>query len=62
MCGNRAGALTILLDERGAWNHASELQGEERPTFLVRSLQEVQRVLETELELQPPAAPPQPLD
>jgi hypothetical protein len=61
VCGNRAGALTILLDEKSQWGSPEELQGEERPHFIARSLHEVQQVLAERLELLPPTRPPQPL-
>ncbi|EFN52132.1 hypothetical protein CHLNCDRAFT_27049, partial [Chlorella variabilis] len=61
VCGNRAGAVTILLDEERRWGSVMELQGEERPHFIARSLGEVQQVLEHHVELLPPAVPPQPL-
>lgn len=61
VCGNRAGALTILLDEHRRWDSAEALQGEERPHFLARSLAEVQAVLEQQVQLLPPPRPPQPL-
>ena len=61
VCGNRAGALTILLDEKSQWSSPEELHGEERPHFIARSLQEVQQVLAEQLELLPPTRPPQPL-
>ena len=61
VCGNRAGAVTILLDEQGRWGHGEALQGEEQPHFIVRSLREVQQVLEQQLQLLPPPRPPQPL-
>lgn len=56
------GALTILLDERHEFGSAEDLEGEERPHFVVRSLAEVQAVLERHVRLVPPAQPPQPLD
>lgn len=62
VCGNRAGALTILLDEARQWGGVEELPGEERPTFIARSLHEVKQVLEQQLQLVPPEVPPQPLD
>lgn len=62
VCGNRAGALTILLDEDKRWGAAEELQGEERPHFLARTLADVQRVLAEQVQLLPPQHPPQPLD
>ncbi|KAI3426065.1 hypothetical protein D9Q98_008033 [Chlorella vulgaris] len=61
VCGNRAGALTILLDEERRWDSAEQLQGEERPHFIARTLQDVQQLLEQQVELVPPAAEPQPL-
>ena len=62
VCGNRAGALTILLDEHHRWPAADALAGEERPHYLARSLHEVKEVLQQEVRLIPPTAPPQPLD
>lgn len=62
VCGNRAGALTILLDEHHRWPAADALEGEERPHFLARSLHEVKEVLQQGVRLIPPTVPPQPLD
>lgn len=56
------GALTILLDEKHEFGSAADLAGEERPHFVVRSLAEVQAVLEQHVRLEPPLSPPQPLD
>eukprot|EP00887_Chlorella_sp_A99_P002692 scaffold6.g2692.t1 len=61
VCGNRAGALTILLDEQRRWPSADALAGEERPDFIARSLQEVRELLEAHVQLLPPERPPQPL-
>ncbi len=62
VCGNRAGALTILLDEHHRWPAADALQGEERPHFIARSLHEVKEVLQHEVRLIPSTSQPQPLD
>lgn len=62
VCGNRAGALTILLDQEGRWGAPEELPGEERPHWIARSLADVQAVLSERVELLPPPRPPQPLD
>jgi hypothetical protein len=61
VCGNRAGALTILLDEQQRWEAPEQLQGEERPHFIARTLREVQDILQKAVELVPPSAAPQPL-
>lgn len=61
VCGNRAGAVTILLDEQRRWGSPKELPEEQRPHFIAASLREVQQVLQHELAMVPPAAPPQPL-
>ena len=55
VAGNRAGAVTVLLDMLGHYT-GQELQGEERPHFLVTSLHELRELMSTELELRPPAA------
>ncbi|KAF5834840.1 HAD-like domain-containing protein [Dunaliella salina] len=58
VCGNRAGALTVLLDYNGMHNYEEQdLQGELRPTFLVRSLPELQDLLRKEFQLVPPPNP-----
>lgn len=45
VCGNRAGAATVLLDFYGHHASVDELQGEERPDFLVKSLHQVTELL-----------------
>lgn len=52
VCGNRAGALTCLLDESDRYDLAS-LPPEQQPNFKVKSLHEVQSLLESSLELRP---------
>eukprot|EP01024_Parvocaulis_polyphysoides_P035580 TRINITY_DN3154_c0_g1_i1.p1 TRINITY_DN3154_c0_g1~~TRINITY_DN3154_c0_g1_i1.p1 ORF type:complete len:227 (-),score=19.98 TRINITY_DN3154_c0_g1_i1:252-932(-) len=53
VCGNRAGALTILFDSRELHTnqHHDDLVGELQPTYKVSSLQQVQEIFEKEFEL-----------
>lgn len=59
VCGNRAGAVTILIDTLGQYSSRDDpqLEGERRPHFHVKSLHEVVDVLRTQVELQPPPKP-----
>jgi len=58
VCGNRAGAVTCLIDFEGKQGYSLEqLEGERRPTFIVRSLTELSQLLQDRFEL---AAPPRP--
>lgn len=54
VCGNRAGAVTILLDTEGRYSGPESLQGECRPTVVAKSLSEVHELLQTTFELLPP--------
>lgn len=49
MC--RAGAVTILIDVENVYK-LEELPEEQQPTFYVRSMHEVQQVLETQCRLE----------
>ena len=49
---SRAGALTILIDYEGLYEDVSLLPAEQQPTFYVRSMEEVHRVLLEECQLQ----------
>lgn len=53
MSGNRAGALTILLDTEEQFHDTSDedLAGEKRPTHIARSHEDVQRILTKEVLL-----------
>lgn len=53
VCGNRAGAATILLDEEGRSVEAIGLSGEQMPTFVAKSLHEVAVLLKEKFELRP---------
>ena len=53
VCGKRAGAVTILLDE-GSRFKADDLQGEMAPDFTVSRLSAVRDILEEHFDLQPP--------
>ncbi|KAK9909655.1 hypothetical protein WJX75_005659 [Coccomyxa subellipsoidea] len=53
VCGNRAGAATILLDEKGRSVEAIGLSGEQMPTFVAKSLHEVAVLLKEKFELRP---------
>ncbi|KAL6768498.1 hypothetical protein ACKKBF_B10965 [Auxenochlorella protothecoides x Auxenochlorella symbiontica] len=53
--GNRAGAWTILLDTEGTHRERGQgLEGDLRPHFYAASMQEVQQILTTELQLPSP--------
>ncbi|KAH7433381.1 hypothetical protein KP509_07G066800 [Ceratopteris richardii] len=52
VCGNRAGAITCLLDPSGKYD-LDKLLPEEQPDYKVKSLQEVQDVLESYFDLRP---------
>ncbi|KAG0594410.1 hypothetical protein M758_UG074800 [Ceratodon purpureus] len=59
VCGNRAGALTCLLDEEERY-HINELPEEQRPTHKIHSLLELNSVLESyNLQLVDAALPSQ---
>ncbi len=53
VCGNRAGAATILLDEEGRSLEEIGLLGEQVPTFVARSLHDVAVLLKEKFELRP---------
>jgi HAD superfamily hydrolase (TIGR01549 family) len=59
VAGNRAGAVTILLDTESEWAGGGDarLVGELRPHFYCTSLAEAAAVLRERLELRPPARP-----
>lgn len=58
VCGNRAGAITILLDYNGKAGHkAEDLHGEQRPTHVVQSLLDVVDLLQTHYQVQPATNP-----
>ena len=50
VCGNRAGALTCLLDETDKYDLPC-LPHEEQPHFKVKTLYEIQRLIQTAVEL-----------
>eukprot|EP00878_Enallax_costatus_P042431 GHUV01049790.1.p2 GENE.GHUV01049790.1~~GHUV01049790.1.p2 ORF type:complete len:167 (+),score=30.95 GHUV01049790.1:1169-1669(+) len=54
VCGNRAGAVTILLDTEGRYNDPALFQGECKPTVIAKSLAEVHDLLQSTFELLPP--------
>ena len=55
VCGNRAGALTVLLDVEGAHAGAAGAPaGEAAPTHVVHSMDELRRLLLEKYELLPP--------
>lgn len=54
VCGNRAGAITILLDTEGRYNKPEELQGECQPSLVAKSLQQVQEYFMNSFQLLPP--------
>ncbi len=49
VAGNRAGTSTILLEPESIEDHAA--QGEQKPTFVARNMQEVVHILQTEFVL-----------
>lgn len=56
VCGNRAGAATILIDEGGRSVEEIGLTGEQVPTFVARSLHDVAVLLREKFELRPKSA------
>jgi len=56
ICGNRAGALTVLLDVDGRYapGGGEELEGEAVPTHRVTSMGELRQLLIEQYELLPP--------
>lgn len=60
VCGNRAGATTILLDTHETYKGGiddEKLSGELRPDFYAKSLQEVAQILQTQCRLEAPPKP-----
>ncbi|KAJ9505202.1 hypothetical protein QJQ45_011230 [Haematococcus lacustris] len=56
--GNRAGALTALLDLDGVNGYrGAQLEGEQKPTFIVHSLHELLDLLRGAVDLKAPGAP-----
>lgn len=57
--GTRAGAVTVLLDDGTVgYDHVhAALEGEQRPTHIVKSLIELRALLEEAYELLPPPRP-----
>lgn len=53
VCGNRAGAWTVLLDEEGRYTEA-DLQGEAKPHFTVSRMSDIVQLLQENFELLPP--------
>ena len=56
VCGNRAGAITVLLDTDQRYEDDAQLSGECKPTFKVTSLEQLQQLLEEQCDLQPSEA------
>lgn len=56
VCGNRAGATTILLDVESVYSGIDDekLQGELKPDFYVESLAEVAKLLQEQVQLVSP--------
>lgn len=52
-CGNRAGAFTCLLDEKGRYGSPDFAKLDLKPDFKVSSLTEVHSLLETNFDLMP---------
>ena len=59
VCGNRAGAVTILLDTQETWKgkYDERFNEEMRPDFYCKSLHEAAEVMRTELNLEVPPNP-----
>ena len=56
--GNRAGAYTILLDEFDRYSKEdASLQGELAPSFKIKAMSELPKVLEDSFVLLPPGSP-----
>lgn len=55
VCGNRAGAMTILLDTEGKYGNIEELQGEMKPDYVATSLHEASVILHDHVDLVSPA-------
>jgi HAD superfamily hydrolase (TIGR01549 family) len=53
VCGNRAGAITVLLDTEQRYKDDTDLLGECKPTFKVTSLEQLQQLLLEQCDLQP---------
>lgn len=51
VCGNRAGAATILIDELG---EHPELSGEQKPMYTAKSMHEVAELLRHKFDLVAP--------
>ena len=60
VCGNRAGAQTILIDFERKFA-VGQLPAEQQPTFHVTSMQEVADILQQKCDLIPPSAEQMPL-
>ena len=52
MSGNRANALTVLLDVEGDYSKDQTLRAEETPDFVVRSMPELAELFQTTLQLE----------
>lgn len=53
VCANRAGTLSVLLDEKSRYT-AEELQGELRPSYVISQMSQLIPLLEQHFDLQPP--------
>ena len=49
--GNRANAMTVLLDVEGRYSKDQTLRSEESPNFVVRSMPELAELLQSTLQL-----------
>lgn len=52
--GNRAEAITVLLDVENSYDREQHLRAEETPSFVVNSLEQLANVLQSDLQLQSP--------
>lgn len=54
VAGNRAGAITILLDTRSLYGDREALDGQLKPTHIVTSLSDIPVLLQAQYSLAPP--------
>lgn len=54
VAGNRAGAITVLLDTLNLYANGEKLQGELKPTHIVKSLSDIAGLMQEQYDLQRP--------
>lgn len=52
--GNRAEAITVLLDVEGSYDRSQQLRAEEAPSFVVNSLDQLARLVRSDLQMLQP--------